>query len=200
MAAPAHRHAHVFPRGSNVLDYWLARAEGFTVLPLHARVERVVAAQPSGRAAKLIVRSRSRRLTAIDAASIEAVDPVAQVLVLAQQPRPSRRERAQEDLRTVAPALRRGADAAAACAATAVRWLRPHARSAAEAAAQATARAVDAGVAAGRWLAPRLADATRDALVVAAHLAVLAARAIAAAARDANRSFDRRRGVQRLPR
>ena len=48
----------VFPRGSTVLDYWLAHAEGLTVQPLGARVEEVVVMPPVGRAEALIVRSR----------------------------------------------------------------------------------------------------------------------------------------------
>ena len=41
--------APVFVRGSTVLDYWLAHAEGLTVHPSGARVEEVVARAPVGR-------------------------------------------------------------------------------------------------------------------------------------------------------
>src|SRR6267378_1983607 len=40
----------VFSRGSTVLDYWLAHAEGLTVQPLGARVEHVIVKAPVGHA------------------------------------------------------------------------------------------------------------------------------------------------------
>src|SRR5437764_12951984 len=56
----------IFSRGSSVLDYWLAHAEGLTIQPLGARVEEVVVVAPVGRAESLIVRSRvTRRRRAI---------------------------------------------------------------------------------------------------------------------------------------
>src|SRR3954462_9651435 len=73
----------VFPRGSTVLDYWLAHAEGLTVQPLGARVEEGVVTPPIGRAEALIVRSRlTRRRREIPAASIAAVEPSAGNLLL----------------------------------------------------------------------------------------------------------------------
>jgi hypothetical protein len=66
----------IFSRGSTVLDYWLAHAEGMTIQPLGARVEEVVAVAPVGRAEALIVRSRmTRRRRSIPAESIAAVEP-----------------------------------------------------------------------------------------------------------------------------
>ena len=66
----------VFSRGSTVLDYWLAHAEGLTVQPLGARVEHVIVKAPVGHAEALIVRSRmTRRRRAIPAESIAAVEP-----------------------------------------------------------------------------------------------------------------------------
>src|SRR3954468_6247277 len=66
----------IFSRGSTVLDYWLAHAEGMTIQPLGARVEEVVAAAPIGRAESLLGRSRvTRRRRAIPPDSIAAVEP-----------------------------------------------------------------------------------------------------------------------------
>ena len=74
--APAH--APVFSRGSTVLEYWLVHAEGLTVQPLGARVEKVVVAAPEGRAESLVVRSGvTRRRTRIPAGAIAAVQPSA---------------------------------------------------------------------------------------------------------------------------
>jgi hypothetical protein len=76
-------HTPIFSRGSTVLDYWLVHAEGMIVQPLGARVEEVVVGPPVGRAVALIVRSRmSRRLKAIPAESIVAVEPSAGHLLL----------------------------------------------------------------------------------------------------------------------
>ncbi|MGH3001604.1 MAG: hypothetical protein ACRDM1_02865, partial [Gaiellaceae bacterium] len=84
--------APVFLRGSNVLDYWLAHAEGLRLEPLGVRVESVVVREPVGRAEALIVRSRLRgRRRAIPAGAVASVDPSAGVLVLdAPAPRPRR--------------------------------------------------------------------------------------------------------------
>src|SRR5256714_9440823 len=69
-------HTTIFSRGSTVLDYWLAHAEGLTVQPLGARVEHVIVKAPVGHAEALIVRSRmTRRRRAIPAESIAAVEP-----------------------------------------------------------------------------------------------------------------------------
>ena len=82
----------VFRRGSNVLEYWLAHAEGFEVASRSvrpARVERVVVDPVRGHATGLIVRSfgvgRSRRrIVAADA--VVAVDPFLRTLHLAHSP------------------------------------------------------------------------------------------------------------------
>src|SRR5436190_20687362 len=80
-----------FVRGSTVLDYWLAHAEGFTVQPLGARVERVVAPVPVGRADVLIVRPRRmRRRMARPAASMAGVEPAPGHLLLEVGARPHR--------------------------------------------------------------------------------------------------------------
>src|SRR3954464_14740402 len=79
-----------FPRGSAVLDYWLAHAEGLTIQPLGARVEEVVVVAPIGRAESLVVRPRlppRRRRTPADA--IAAVAPSTGDLLLdAPTPKP----------------------------------------------------------------------------------------------------------------
>ena len=89
------RTSPVFSRGSSVLAYWLAHAEGLVVQPLGARVERVVVTEPVGHAESLIVRSRmTRRRREIPAAAIAAVEPAAGTLLLDVEPRrrtPSRR-------------------------------------------------------------------------------------------------------------
>ena len=69
-------HTPIFSRGSTVLDYWLAHAEGLTIQPLGARVEEVVVVAPVGRAESLVVRSRlTRRRRTIPADAIAAVAP-----------------------------------------------------------------------------------------------------------------------------
>ena len=82
-------HTPIFSRGSTVLDYWLAHAEGLTIQPLGARVEEVVVVAPVGRAESLVVRSRvTRRRRTIPAASIAAVAPSTGDLLLdAPEPR-----------------------------------------------------------------------------------------------------------------
>jgi hypothetical protein len=83
----------VFRRGSNVLEYWLAHAEGFEVASRRvrpARVERVVVDPVRGHATGLIVRSfgvgRSRRRI-VTADAVVAVDPFLRTLHLAHSPR-----------------------------------------------------------------------------------------------------------------
>ena len=129
----------VFRRGSNVLEYWLAHAEGFEVASRRvrpARVERVVIDPVRGHATGLIVRSfgvgRSRRrMVAADA--VVAVDPFLRTLHLVHSSRP------------LPPAGTRAASllvAAAGRTRPIVAQLPP--------ATSAGARAV------GAWLAPRL--------------------------------------------
>lgn len=77
----------VFRRGSNVLEYWLAHAEGFDVSSSAAHlgvVERVRVEPTGGHARELVVRTpvlhRRRRLAA---AAFAAVDPASRRLELA---------------------------------------------------------------------------------------------------------------------
>jgi hypothetical protein len=131
-----------FPRGSPVLEYWLAHAEGLVVQPLGARVEEVVvAAAPGGRADTLIVRSRLiRRRRTIPAAAIAAVEPSSARLLL-DAPGQGAAGRAMRRARV---------DGAAALA-----WLRPRVAAGATAATAYMRRAA-AGAARGiEWLAPR---------------------------------------------
>src|SRR5581483_1942793 len=76
-----------FRRGSHVLEYWLAHAEGFAVSAHASRlgvVERVRVERSDGHARELVVRTpilhRRRRVAA---ASFVAVDPAARRLELA---------------------------------------------------------------------------------------------------------------------
>jgi len=98
----------VFPRGSHVLEYWLAHAEGFTVRS-RGSVERVIVEPLYGRATALVVRSgRFRRRQVVSAADVTSVDPEARVLELdAPAPRgPSRaRARARSAQAWLAPRL-----------------------------------------------------------------------------------------------
>ena len=77
--------AVVFGRGSNVLDYWLAHAQGFEVDSGRRNRERVesVVVESDGRATTLVVHSslrRRRRL--LPAEAFAAVDPFARALHL----------------------------------------------------------------------------------------------------------------------
>lgn len=151
-------HAHVFTRGSTVLDYWLAHAEGLTVQPLGARVEQVVLAPPVGRAQALLVRSRSGRLRTIPAEAIAAVEPSSGRLLLdgARRGRP---------LRTSATGTRTTARAAWAATAAAARWTRPRAvrliRTVATDIAVGFAQVVAWTAAGFGWLAPRVVAVSR---------------------------------------
>ncbi|HZT92470.1 MAG TPA: hypothetical protein VFA05_10570 [Gaiellaceae bacterium] len=187
MAEPAPNEARLFPRGTNVLDYWLAHAEGFVVYPLGARVEQVVAA-PDGRAAGLVIRSRAGRRRTIDAAAVAGVDPAAQVLVLARHRSPVSLPAAA---RRTAHAARRTSTARASAVLT---WTRPHAASLSIAARSAGAAGARAAFAAGRWLAPRVADATAVALIVATRLVAFAIRGVVGSASVAVRDVRRPRG------
>ena len=90
-------HTPIFSRGSTVLDYWLAHAEGLTIQPLGARVEEVVVVAPVGRAESLVVRSRvTRRRRTIPADAIAAVAPSTGDLLLdPPEPRAPFRSRAR---------------------------------------------------------------------------------------------------------
>jgi hypothetical protein len=75
--------ACVFPRGSGVLEYWLARCEGMTVQPPGARVLRVVS-EPTGGVQGLVVQTRvTGRVKMIPADAVAAVAPWTDELLLA---------------------------------------------------------------------------------------------------------------------
>ena len=89
----------MFGRGSNVLEYWLANAEGFVVRSKGSRVgvvSRVVVDPVRGRASALVLSSRFlHRHRVVLAQAVEAVDPEARLFELEvheKAPRPSRLE------------------------------------------------------------------------------------------------------------
>ena len=163
-------HTPIFSRGSTVLDYWLAHAEGLTIQPLGARVEEVVVVAPVGRAESLVVRSRvTRRRRTIPAASIAAVAPSTGDLLLdAPEPRaPFKVPRPSPERIAAARAYAAGsAQRTQAGTRSAAAWLRPHATHAGETTAR-YGRLTAAGAAAGlAWLGPahrrvRTADGRR---------------------------------------
>jgi hypothetical protein len=167
----------LFERDSNVVDYWLAHCEGFTLGKATSgrRVTGVVCDQRTGRARTLFVESGLRRSHAVPAQAIAAVDPFNKVLYLEKRapalpalpPLPALpvRSSAEGVLRAGATAARRfGVWAAAACR-TGARygrngavWLRPRLR----AAAWTTAWFVRTRYAeAALWLMPRIAAGLR---------------------------------------
>ena len=149
-------HTPIFSRGSTVLDYWLAHAEGLTIQPLGARVEEVVVVAPVGRAESLVVRSRvTRRRRTIPAAAIAAVTPSTGDLLLdAPEPRaPFKVPRpSPERIAAAARLRRRFGEAHASRAPLRRRWLRRMPRVPAETTAR-YGRLTAAGAAAGlAWL------------------------------------------------
>ena len=98
----------VFPRGSHVLEYWLAHAEGFTVRS-RGPVERVIVEPLYGRATALVVRTGVlRRREVVSAAAVTTVDPEARVLELEEEPAPPRQPaRAMRAGTWLAPRLRK---------------------------------------------------------------------------------------------
>jgi hypothetical protein len=87
----------VFSRGSNVLEYWLARAEGFGVRASGTRVgvvEEVVLDPARGKATALVLSSRFlHRRRVVLARTVETVDPEARLFELEVEervPQPSR--------------------------------------------------------------------------------------------------------------
>jgi len=159
--APAH--APIFPRGSTVLEYWLVHAEGLTVQPLGARVEKVVVAAPEGRAESLVVRSGvTRRRTRIPADAIAAVHPSAGELLLDPAAAPQRQQvnvprPSPDQLVNVARRTQRGTESAVA-------WARPRVVSAAD----ATGRGI-------AWLTPRVVSGVRTAGHVSVQFAIAVA-------------------------
>lgn len=120
----------VFERGSAVLAYWVSHAEGLTVEPLGAVVERVLVPAPFEQPDALVVRFPSGRTRTIAADRIVAVDPGRDALLLTTR----RRERA---------------------VARASRWAAPRALRALQVVAVATWTVTVLIVDAARWLAPR---------------------------------------------
>jgi hypothetical protein len=197
-----------FSRGSAVLNYWLAHAEGLTIQPLGARVEEVVASAPVGHAEALIVRSRmTRRRKSIPTASIVAVEPSAGELLMDPQTETGPR------LRTLRPSPERIAAARVQAARgrqfawvqgvaalrltragsfAAFSWLRPRAVRAGKTTAQQS-RVAAAHTARGvAWATPRLVAGARTAGAATARAtltaAVLVARGVARAARELERA------------
>jgi hypothetical protein len=135
------RQVTVFGRGSNVLDYWLAHAEGFEVLSgigRRQRVERVLVDHVQHRATGLVVRSSRlpppRRRRVIPAEAVSAVDPFARLFQLERKHGKTRLTRGQAVSMLVAGAARVGralvtlAHAIACWSLAAVAWLRPRLR------------------------------------------------------------------------
>ena len=186
--ADASAHTPIFSRGSTVLDYWLAHAEGMTIQPLGARVEEVVVVSPVGRAETLVVRSRvTRRRKSIPAASIAAVAPSTGDLLLDtpaprapfKVPRPSPERIAAAKAHAAGSVQRTQSGTRSAAA-----WLRPQATRAGETTAR-YGRATAAGAAAGvAWLGPRIAEFAQ--LTIAG--AVLVARGAVHATRELERA------------
>jgi hypothetical protein len=101
-----HRPAEgVFERGSNVLEYWLANSEGFSVAHPDGkeRVTAVVIDPETLQARSLVVRRSRRRTHVVAAARIAAVDPHGRVLYVT--PRRRRGRAIAPSWRTAAPAL-----------------------------------------------------------------------------------------------
>jgi hypothetical protein len=187
--------APVFVRGSTVLDYWLAHAEGLTVHPSGARVEEVVARAPVGRPETLIVRSRMmRRRKEIPADSIAAVEPSSGHLLLEATaasgsslriPRPS-----PEQLAGARDTAARGGRLAQAGALSAARltgtgsrsalsWLRPRLVQMGLATGKRTRLAAARTAMGARWLAPRISTAARTGVAIAVRLALATAAILA---------------------
>lgn len=158
--------ATVFGRGTSVLDYWLANAEGFHVVatrkPGH-RVDHVLVDRQLGSATVLIVRrKRGRRLRRIPAVEVSAVDPFERVLYLA----PKRRVRSvtARSAAWAAPRVVASARSTRMYSLQGARWLQPRVAASARSTGRGSVDAV-------RWLKPRVVKGGRSAyaaLLVAA--------------------------------
>jgi hypothetical protein len=141
----------LFERGSPVLAYWLTRAEGMTVEPLGAVVERVLVAAPLEPAEALVVRSASGRRRTISAEAIAAVEPDSGTLFLERGPTLTARTASRWQPRLVRAYV----------------WLRPRAIAGARLTARFGRIAAVRGAAAIRWLylrgAARISSASRNA-------------------------------------
>ena len=178
-----------FRRGSSVLEYWLAHAEGFEVAsrgPAHERVERVLIDPVAGRPTGLIVRPRvsrrrRRRLLPVDA--VAAVDPFARRLHLERQQSPASARAAAILVALVGAAHRAGAAltrlgaASASGLLAACRWARPRLHRAGVLVGRSMRALSIAALEAFRWARPRV-----RACVVALGLGALALAAVAAEA------------------
>ena len=151
------RYEGVFERGSNVVDYWLAHCEGFTLGKATSarRVTGVACDRHTGRAHTLYVESGRRRPRTVPARSVAAVDPFTRVLYLERRTRIRRRAHGEATPRA------------------SVR-VRPHARTAARVALAGARRSGALAVTGGRagarygrngvvWARPRLQAAARAA-------------------------------------
>lgn len=200
-------HTPSFSRGSTVLDYWLAHAEGLTIQPSGARVEEVVARAPIGRTETLIVRSRlTRRRKEIPADAIAAVEPFPGHLMLDAPPggAPLRLRRpSPERLAAGRAAAARGGRIAGARAVGAARithagsrsaisWLRPRAVRGGAAVAGQTQLAAGHAAKGISWLAPRVVAGARAAAATSLRLALATEVLVARAAAHAARSLERR--------
>jgi hypothetical protein len=158
----------VFERGSNVLEYWLAHAEGFAVRRRRigrAYVESVIVDAIDGRVHGVVVRSRLHRRRLLPPHAFVAVDPFARELHLARRPRRSAAARARAK-RLVAAGGRR---------------LRPLVRGGARATSGAGQYLLAGGRVAIDWLRPRGVAYARAGWVVARAYLVAAAEAARAA-------------------
>jgi hypothetical protein len=125
-------HASTFGRGSNVLEYWLLNAEGFTVEPLGATVDRVVVPAPFEPPVALVVHDGRGRERVISVDSIAAVEPREERLLLDPRARVTRRKASAASLRRaravfawLSPRVLRAASASARHAQDGYAWLRP---------------------------------------------------------------------------
>lgn len=171
---------HLFERGSNVVDYWLAHAEGFEVGSARIgreRVERVIVEPTTGRARGLIVHAPFRRRRLIRAEAFIAADPLQRRLHLERDSEPQTASAGKEAIsalvasalwmrRTLPPLTRRAAVRIAVLCA----WLQPHVRVAIRSGLRFVHTAWVATTAILVWLRPRL----RYAAVVAFDVAISA--------------------------
>jgi hypothetical protein len=175
--------AHLFERGSNVVDYWLAHAEGFEVGSARIgseRVERVIVDPTTGRAKGLIVHAPFRRRRLLRAEAFIAADPLRRRLHLErnseQQTSPTGKEAISALVamalwmqRTLPPLARRAALGIAGLWA----WLQPHVLEAIGSASRFVPTACAATRAMLVWLRPRVRYAGAVACQVAISVCVL---------------------------